>query len=157
MAASGRQAGGRDGTTPLMFNEVRCVVQIRYSLHEEGASGGDDDDITVSAFDVPKVLQEEVRAQPHPPRHAHAVTLENQVPLFLLRKILEPQCASAGEAAGLFAWMVTGLMKELCPFKMMDSFPVVDVGKHARQLEVLYYILLQSCHEHAADSGGTEE
>nr|CAB3467237.1 unnamed protein product [Digitaria exilis] len=68
--------------------------------------------------------------------------LENQVPMFLLRKILEPQCSSADDAGELLARMVTGLMKELCPFKMMGSFPVIDVGKHAHLLEVLYYILV---------------
>ncbi|KAF8733015.1 hypothetical protein HU200_015372 [Digitaria exilis] len=68
--------------------------------------------------------------------------LENQVPMFLLRKILEPQCSSADDAGELLARMVTGLMKELCPFKMMGSFPAVDVGKHAHLLEVLYYILV---------------
>jgi len=37
---------------------------------------------------------------------------ENQVPLLVLRKILEPQCASADEAAGLLACLVTELMKD---------------------------------------------
>jgi hypothetical protein len=70
--------------------------------------------------------------------------LENQIPLFLLRKILEPQCASGEEASELIASMVTGLMKELCPFKMMDGdFPAVDVAKHAHLLELLYYLLVQ--------------
>uniref|UniRef100_A0ACD5ZQD6 Uncharacterized protein n=1 Tax=Avena sativa TaxID=4498 RepID=A0ACD5ZQD6_AVESA len=69
--------------------------------------------------------------------------LENQIPLFLLRKILEPQCTSAEEAARLLASMLTGLMKELCPFKMIDGdFPAVDVTKHAHLLEVLYYLLV---------------
>ncbi|XP_051204547.1 putative UPF0481 protein At3g02645 [Lolium perenne] len=69
--------------------------------------------------------------------------LENQIPLFLLRKILEPQCASAEEASELLTSMVTGLMKELCPFKMMDGdFPAVDVAKHAHLLELLYFLLV---------------
>ncbi|CAM0913076.1 unnamed protein product [Alopecurus aequalis] len=69
--------------------------------------------------------------------------LENQIPLFLLRKILEPQCASVEEASELLLSMVTGLMKELCPFKMMDGdFPAADVAKHAHLLELLYYLLV---------------
>ncbi|KAM3194878.1 hypothetical protein ACQJBY_071113 [Aegilops geniculata] len=69
--------------------------------------------------------------------------LENQIPLFLLRKILEPQCASADEAGVLLTSMVTGLVKELCPFKMMDgAFPTVDVAKYAHLLELLYYLLV---------------
>ncbi|PUZ61942.1 hypothetical protein GQ55_4G318500 [Panicum hallii var. hallii] len=297
MAASDQQDAGRHGTTPLVFDEVRWVVQIRHSLQEDGAGDDDDDDngIPVSVFNVPKQLrvhkpeaytpqfialgpyhhwrpelyemeryklaaarraqrrlcaglkleglvqqfarlERKVRAHYHryldfsgetlawtmvvdgaflleflqiyaadegdgralrrvSSRMAHLVDfagrksahnlilrdmlmLENQVPLFLLRKILEPQCASADEAAGLLARMVTGLMKELCPFKMMDSFPAVDVGKHAHLLEVLYYILLPKpaddstaeadangnfhddgydIEEQAADGGGAEE
>ncbi|KAG2609825.1 putative UPF0481 protein At3g02645 [Panicum virgatum] len=269
-AASDQHAGDRHETPPLVFDEVRWVVQIRRSLQDDGAGGGGDDDdngIPVSVFNVPKQLrvhkpeaytpqfialgpyhhwrpelyemeryklaaarraqrrlcaglkleglvqqfvqlERRVRAHYHryldfsgetlawtmvvdgaflleflqiydaaaaadddeggggralrrlPSRMAHLVDfagrksahnlilrdmlmLENQVPLFLLRRILEPQCASADEAAGLLARMVTGLMKELCPFKMMASFPaVVDVGKHAHLLEVLYHILL---------------
>ncbi|CAN6179093.1 unnamed protein product [Urochloa humidicola] len=108
--------------------------------------------------------------------------LENQVPLFLLRRILEPQCgapsAGGGSDAGeILARMVAGLMRELCPFKMMESFPDVDVAKHAHLLEVLYYILLPKpadvddsaadgtngddgdydIEEQAADGGGGEE
>jgi len=56
-----------------------------------------------------------------PPRHAHARQHENQVPLFLLRKILERQCASADEATGLLAWMVTGLMKDKLQAHLLDG------------------------------------
>ncbi|CAL5051382.1 unnamed protein product [Urochloa decumbens] len=69
--------------------------------------------------------------------------LENQVPLFLLRRILEPQCGASASAGGgvgddageLLERMVAGIMRELCPFKMMESFPAVDVAKHAHLLE----------------------
>ena len=57
--------------------------------------------------------------------------LENQVPLFLLHRILEPQCAYPGEAGELLPRMVTGLMKELCPFKMVDMFLAIEVSKNA--------------------------
>ncbi|CAL5044240.1 unnamed protein product [Urochloa decumbens] len=78
--------------------------------------------------------------------------LENQVPLFLLRRILEPQCG--GDDAGeLLERMVAGLMRELCPFKMMETFPAVDVAKHAHLLEVLYYTLLPK----PADDDSTAE
>ncbi|KAJ1258277.1 hypothetical protein BS78_10G062900 [Paspalum vaginatum] len=81
--------------------------------------------------------------------------LENQVPLFLLRRILEAQGASADEAGELLPRMVTGLMRELCPFKMMGNFPtVVDVSKHAHLLEVLYYLLVpKPADDHAAAAG----
>ncbi|KAL5199531.1 hypothetical protein ABZP36_020734 [Zizania latifolia] len=88
--------------------------------------------------------------------------LENQIPLFLLRKILELQCSSADEAAELLGRMVTGLMKELCPFKMMDSFPAIDAAKHAHLLEMLYYLLVpkpagDSAAEQADAANGHDE
>ncbi|CAN6202323.1 unnamed protein product [Urochloa humidicola] len=270
------QQGASHHGTPLVFDEVRWVVQIRQSL-EEDATGNDDDDtgIPVSVFNVPKQLrvhkpeaytpqfialgpyhhwrpelyemeryklaaarrlqrrlrpgavkleglveqfkrlERKVRAHYHryldfggetlawmmlvdgaflleflqiyaaaaeandgevagagkalrrvPSRMAHLVDfagrksahglilrdmlmLENQVPLFLLRRILEPQCGASalaggggGDAGELLARMVTGLMKELCPFKMMENFPAVDVAKHAHLLEALYYLLV---------------
>ncbi|CAL5037131.1 unnamed protein product [Urochloa decumbens] len=87
--------------------------------------------------------------------------LENQIPLFLLRRILEPQCRAPSAAAGgggddageLLERMVAGLMRELCPFKMMETFPAVDVAKHAHLLEVLYYTLLPK----PADDDSTAE
>jgi len=56
--------------------------------------------------------------------------------LVLLRRILDPQCASADKAGELLARMVTGLVTELCSFKIMESFPAVDVGKHARDRSI---------------------
>uniref|UniRef100_A0ACD5ZPR5 Uncharacterized protein n=1 Tax=Avena sativa TaxID=4498 RepID=A0ACD5ZPR5_AVESA len=77
--------------------------------------------------------------------------LENQIPMFLLRKILEPQCASTEEAGELLASMVTGFMKELYPFKMVDGdFPAVDVAKHAHLLELLYCLLVPKPAEESA-------
>ncbi|XP_022681635.1 putative UPF0481 protein At3g02645 [Setaria italica] len=280
MAASDHQDTSRHGT-PLVFDEVRWVVQIRESL-EEDATGGDDDDtgIPVSVFNVPRALQvhkpeaytpqfialgpyhhwrpelyemeryklaaarraqkrlcpaglkldglvdqfkrleRRVRAHYHryldfsgetlawmmlvdgaflleflqiyavaaandgdvaagdgkalrrvSSRMQHLVDftgrksahnlilrdmlmLENQIPLFLLRRILEPQCASTDESGELLARMVTGLMRELCPFKMMEKFPAIDAGKHAHLLEVLYYLLVPkpAAEDHAAEA-----
>ncbi|KAJ1258276.1 hypothetical protein BS78_10G062800 [Paspalum vaginatum] len=83
--------------------------------------------------------------------------LENQVPLFLLRKMLEPQCASSDEAAELLARMVTGIMKELCPLKMvMQNFPAVDAGGHAHLLEALYYILVPRPADDPAQDGDAD-
>ncbi|KAL6624845.1 hypothetical protein ACP70R_032166 [Stipagrostis hirtigluma subsp. patula] len=82
------------------------------------------------------------------------IMLENQVPLCVLLKILDPQCESADDAGELLARMVTGLMKELCPFKMMDSFPAANVGKHAHLLELLYYLLVPKPADDAAAEAG---
>ncbi|KAF0904968.1 hypothetical protein E2562_039212 [Oryza meyeriana var. granulata] len=274
MAGSDHHPGSRQGA-PLVFDELRWVIQIRHSLQEDG--GGDDDDngIPVSVFNVPRQLQvhkpeayvpqfialgpyhhwrpelyemeryklaaarraqrhlcagvkfdhlveqfarleRKVRAYYHryldfsgetlawmmvvdgaflleflqifaaaedggggkpalrrvSSRMAHLVDfagrksahnlilrdmlmLENQMPLFLLRKILEPQCSSAEEAGELLGRMVTGLMKELCPFKMMDNFPSIDVAKHAHLLELLYYLLVPKPADDSAAADAT--
>ncbi|KAJ0984799.1 hypothetical protein J5N97_003155 [Dioscorea zingiberensis] len=68
--------------------------------------------------------------------------LENQLPLFLLRLNLEFQLSSIQEADGVLTVMLNGFMKALCPFKMMESFPCIDVTKHAHLLELLYSILV---------------
>uniref|UniRef100_A0A0E0L8J7 Uncharacterized protein n=1 Tax=Oryza punctata TaxID=4537 RepID=A0A0E0L8J7_ORYPU len=275
MAGSDHHPGGRHGA-PLVFDELRWVVQIRHSLQEDGGDDDDDNGIPVSVFNVPKQLQahkpeayvpqfialgpyhhwrpelyemeryklaaarraqrhlcggvklehlveqfarleRKVRAHYHryldfsgetlawmmvvdgaflleflqifaaaeaaagggeggggkpalrrvSSRMAHLVDfagrksahnlilrdmlmLENQMPLFLLRKILEPQCSSAEEAGELLGRMVTGLMKELCPFKMMDNFPAIDVAKHSHLLELLYYLLVPKPSDDAA-------
>ncbi|CAN6172780.1 unnamed protein product [Urochloa humidicola] len=280
MSASDHQAASQHGTPPLVFDEIRWVIQIRQSLEDDVAGDDNDDDtgIPVSVFNVPKQLrvhkpeaytpqfialgpyhhwrpelyeieryklaaarrlqrrlrpgavkleglveqfkrlERKVRAHYHryldfggetlawmmlvdgaflleflqiyaaaavaandgevaggggdgkalrrvPSRMAHLVDfawrksahglilrdmlmLENQVPLFLLRRILEPQCGASsagvgdGDASELLARMVTGLMRELCPFKMMENFPAVDVAKHAHLLEALYFLLV---------------
>lgn len=68
--------------------------------------------------------------------------LENQIPLFLLRKVLEFQYASSQAADDMLSLMLNGLVKELCPFKMMEKDPHCDLAKHAHLLELLYFMLV---------------
>ncbi|XP_048575266.1 putative UPF0481 protein At3g02645 [Triticum urartu] len=93
--------------------------------------------------------------------------LENQIPLFLLRQILQATChsqsQSVDESTTRLTCMVTGLMKELCPFKMEGNFPDKeierDIGKHAHLLELLYYLLVPKPCENSAPawSGHVDE
>ncbi|CAL9038623.1 putative UPF0481 protein At3g02645 [Musa acuminata AAA Group] len=78
--------------------------------------------------------------------------LENQIPLFLLRKILELQCSSIEVADGTLTKMLTGLLKELSPFKLMDNFPCIDVAQHAHLLELLYYVLVPKSDDDGDDN-----
>ncbi|XP_072953684.1 putative UPF0481 protein At3g02645 [Typha angustifolia] len=78
--------------------------------------------------------------------------MENQIPHFLLRKIIDLQCSSSEEAEGTLTRMLTGFMKELCPFKMMENFPSIDPAKHAHLLELLYYIIVPKFDEYAGDT-----
>ncbi|KAM0939093.1 hypothetical protein DsansV1_C21g0166961 [Dioscorea sansibarensis] len=91
--------------------------------------------------------------------------LENQVPLFLLRVCLEFQCASLQEADDVLTLMLNGFMRALCPFKMMQNFPSIDVTRHAHLLGLLYSVLVptpqeQNCEvidirEDQTDAGGS--
>lgn len=71
-----------------------------------------------------------------------SMMLENQIPLFLLKKIIDPQCTSSDESDKLLINMLTGYMIELCPFKMMENFPILDPTKHCHLLDLLYFILV---------------
>ncbi|KAG6499943.1 putative UPF0481 protein At3g02645 [Zingiber officinale] len=69
--------------------------------------------------------------------------LENQIPLFLLRNILESQSPSAEASDETLAKMLGGLLKELCPFKLLDIFPCgIDLKQHSHLLELLYYVVV---------------
>ncbi|KAK8584730.1 hypothetical protein V6N13_138680 [Hibiscus sabdariffa] len=64
--------------------------------------------------------------------------LENQIPLFVLRKMLQVQSASLERADDLLLSMVTGLCKELCPFKMMKVLPEIPLLETSHLLDCLY-------------------
>ncbi|WOL00520.1 hypothetical protein Cni_G09233 [Canna indica] len=78
--------------------------------------------------------------------------LENQLPLFLLRKIMELQCSSTDAADEKLAKMVTSLLKELSPFKLMENFPCIDVTQHAHLLELLYCVIVPQSDEQTEDN-----
>lgn len=71
-----------------------------------------------------------------------SMMLENQIPLFLLKRILDPQCTSSEESDKLLINMLTGYMMELCPFKMMENFPKIDPTRNGHLLDLLYFILV---------------
>ncbi|CAN6459368.1 unnamed protein product [Victoria cruziana] len=71
------------------------------------------------------------------------IMLENQIPLFLLAKLLEFQCASPQESERRLAMMLIGFCKELSPFKMVDGPSQIqpsDQGGHL--LQVLYHTVV---------------
>ncbi|KAJ4792582.1 hypothetical protein LUZ62_043828 [Rhynchospora pubera] len=70
-----------------------------------------------------------------------SMMLENQIPLFLLKRIIDPQCTSSEEADKMLTNMLTGYMKELCPFKMMNNFPKIDPTGHSHLLDLLFSII----------------
>lgn len=74
--------------------------------------------------------------------------LENQIPLFLLRKILELQCSSSQECDEMLSTILMSFIKELSPFKMTENFPDIQVNDHAHLLELLYHLLIPKSEEH---------
>ncbi|KAK6267708.1 hypothetical protein QUC31_011868 [Theobroma cacao] len=68
--------------------------------------------------------------------------LENQIPLFVLRKMLEVQSASLEPADDLLLSMLTGVCKELSPFKMMKVLPKIRVSETSHLLDCLYDMIV---------------
>ncbi|XP_058111592.1 putative UPF0481 protein At3g02645 [Magnolia sinica] len=68
--------------------------------------------------------------------------LENQIPLFLLRKILDSQRPSTQEADEELSAILMELCKQLSPFKMMENFKQIQVKDRAHLLEILFYVLV---------------
>ncbi|KAK4350202.1 hypothetical protein RND71_029515 [Anisodus tanguticus] len=68
--------------------------------------------------------------------------LENQIPLFMLRKILELQFSSLELADNMLMSMLVGFCKELSPFKMVEIYPDVQVTESAHLLDFLYQMIV---------------
>ncbi|GFZ19492.1 transmembrane protein, putative [Actinidia rufa] len=68
--------------------------------------------------------------------------LDNQIPLFLLRRVLEFQFSSLELASSVLLSILMGLCKELSPFKMMDEFPNVQVADSTHLLDFLYSVIV---------------
>ncbi|XP_031387108.1 putative UPF0481 protein At3g02645 [Punica granatum] len=68
--------------------------------------------------------------------------LENQIPMFILRKVLDFQLCSVEESENMSVSMLMGLSKELSPFKMMEELPKVKVSDSAHLLDFLYRIIV---------------
>ncbi|PON51649.1 hypothetical protein PanWU01x14_214710 [Parasponia andersonii] len=68
------------------------------------------------------------------------VMLENQIPLFVLRKMLEFQFSSLEDADDMLFAILVGFCKELSPFKMVeeDHLSDIQVSECAHLLDFLY-------------------
>ncbi|KAM1060681.1 hypothetical protein ACFX13_025852 [Malus domestica] len=70
------------------------------------------------------------------------VMLENQIPLFVLRKMSEFLFQSLETADEMLLSMLMGLCKELSPFKMKDEdLPKIKVSECAHLLDFLYQMI----------------
>lgn len=76
------------------------------------------------------------------------VMLENQIPLFVLRKMLEFQFSSLELADDMLISMFIGLFKELSPFKVMEEdYPQIIVSDCAHLLDFLYAMIVPKLEE----------
>ncbi|XP_038713336.1 putative UPF0481 protein At3g02645 [Tripterygium wilfordii] len=70
------------------------------------------------------------------------VMLENQIPLFVIRKLAEVQLSSLEMADDTLRPMLTGLCNDLSPFKITEEIPVINVSKSAHLLDYLYHTIV---------------
>ncbi|XP_042508161.1 putative UPF0481 protein At3g02645 [Macadamia integrifolia] len=74
------------------------------------------------------------------------VMLENQIPMFLLRKVLELQHSSLEAADETLNASLIGLCKEVSPFKMMN-LSSIQFTEHSHLLDVLYHMIVPKSEE----------
>ncbi|WJX42722.1 hypothetical protein P8452_29921 [Trifolium repens] len=70
------------------------------------------------------------------------VMLENQIPLCVLRKMLEFKLSSKEAADEMLIFMFIGLFKQISPFKMIDDFPNIKVSESAHLLDFFYDMIV---------------
>ncbi|XP_050235176.1 putative UPF0481 protein At3g02645 [Mercurialis annua] len=71
------------------------------------------------------------------------VMLENQIPLFVLRKILEIQFSDSDLADDMLLFMLSGFLKELSPFKMIKSEAgTSSMQRYSHLLDYLYEMIV---------------
>ncbi|KAM7471653.1 hypothetical protein LguiA_009836 [Lonicera macranthoides] len=73
--------------------------------------------------------------------------LENQIPLFILRKMLKFHFSSSELADDMLLSMLMGFCKELSPFKMTEHLPNVQVKNRAHLLDFLYHMIVPESKE----------
>ncbi|XP_061344250.1 putative UPF0481 protein At3g02645 [Gastrolobium bilobum] len=76
------------------------------------------------------------------------IMLENQIPLFVLRKMLEFKFSSLELTDDMLLSMFIGLFKELSPFKVIEEdYPEIIVSECAHLLDFLYDMIVPKLEE----------
>ncbi|KAK9232430.1 hypothetical protein WN943_022676 [Citrus x changshan-huyou] len=70
------------------------------------------------------------------------VMLENQIPLFVMRKMLEIQYSSLESADDMLQAMLMGFYEEVSPFKMKKDMPMIDISEGAHLLDYFYHTIV---------------
>ncbi|KAL3633102.1 hypothetical protein CASFOL_026086 [Castilleja foliolosa] len=69
------------------------------------------------------------------------VMLENQIPMFVIRMLLEFQFSSLDLADQLLVDMLIGLSNEVSPFKMVEDSRKIDIKESPHILDFLYHFI----------------
>uniref|UniRef100_A0A9I9DFH9 Uncharacterized protein n=2 Tax=Cucumis melo TaxID=3656 RepID=A0A9I9DFH9_CUCME len=69
------------------------------------------------------------------------IMLENQIPLFVLRKMMEFQFESSQQSDEILLSMMIGLFTELSPFNTTDGIPEIQISDCAHLLDFLYQMI----------------
>ncbi|KAE8735675.1 putative UPF0481 protein [Hibiscus syriacus] len=85
------------------------------------------------------------------------VMLENQIQLFILRKVLEIQNSSLESADELLVSMLNGLSKELSPLRTMDHSVKIDVSTCAHVLNFLHDTIVPKLDEEQCETSEPED
>ncbi|KAJ8451188.1 hypothetical protein Cgig2_013960 [Carnegiea gigantea] len=91
------------------------------------------------------------------------IMLENQIPLFVLREILEYLCTSVDSIDETLHSMLIGLYKHLCPFRFVHELPNVQPSICEHLLDFFYRNIVPRLEEtvevsdHSIDEGANEE
>ncbi|KAJ6309065.1 hypothetical protein OIU76_018621 [Salix suchowensis] len=75
------------------------------------------------------------------------VMLENQIPMFIVRKVLEFQHLSVESADEMMLSMILGLAKEVSPFKTIELPSSMKILEHSHLLDFLYAIIVPKVEE----------
>ncbi|XP_057976018.1 putative UPF0481 protein At3g02645 [Malania oleifera] len=75
------------------------------------------------------------------------IMLENQIPLFILRKVMELRFSPQEPVDDMLFSMLMGFCNELSPFKMMEKFPKIQVSDSSHMLDFLYHIITPEVEE----------
>ncbi|CAA2994344.1 UPF0481 At3g02645 [Olea europaea subsp. europaea] len=82
--------------------------------------------------------------------------LENQIPFFVLRELLEFQFPSLELADEWLLSMLLGLGKDLSPFKMVEEFPKIQLMDCVHLLDFAYRFIVPKLEEQSHDHHITE-
>ncbi|KAK6915102.1 Protein of unknown function DUF247, plant [Dillenia turbinata] len=70
------------------------------------------------------------------------VMLENQIPLFVLQKVLETRYFSEETANEILLSMLMGMCKNLLPFKVIHETSKIEVDRYAHLLDFMYGMIM---------------